>query len=529
MSEPNFSPETIDEQTGQHANRLPPEEAHLVHDLHRVYQPLAESNARSLERVRARLAQHEARLQHSFPQRSPTKEAYMKTLLRTFSPGSAWRRGISVAAAVLVLTVLVGSMVTLFALQGHGKNTANHRQQQNTPAVTATTTPAPPEPTPTPGMYMITDHDNGDYWISKIDQQTRKSLWTQDVGAISSSIVVYGDTVYVTAGDPTLATYDNYVYALNANTGVVRWKVTLSNHIIKGVGDVGVLTTPVLANGILYVGARDGKLYALDASKGSRLWVYDAHAIAFADGSLFDANQAAVNQGVIYGAIHNVLYAVNAKTGKQLWTVTIDSKQIFNGPTLANGVLYLSSYEESNYSDPSIETGYAYAYSAKDGKQRWRHSVGALVLCPPTVDNNVVYFGSFNFNLYALKASDGSELWHYNTQGEIFEPPIVDNGIVYTAETGNANEGSGASSTVKPALLAINASSGTLVWQKAVKNLSSLQTVQNGVIYLGVWPGQLYVLKANDGSVLWHQKFGPTLIDKTGTESEAAPIVTVIS
>ena len=65
MSDFDFPPDSIDEQTGLPADGLPPEEARLIADLHRVYHPIADSSARSLERVQALLAQREARLPRS--------------------------------------------------------------------------------------------------------------------------------------------------------------------------------------------------------------------------------------------------------------------------------------------------------------------------------------------------------------------------------------------------------------------------------------------------------------------------------
>lgn len=461
----------------------------------------------------------------------------MKSVFSIFSQGSAWRRGIGILAAMLLLAVLVGSMAAVFALAQQSKSGTNPNQQHTAP------TEAPPPSSP--GTYITTEKNFGDYQVSRLNPQTRQQIWTQDVGAITSSIIVYGDTVYVTAGNPDpYAAPDNYVYALDATAGVIRWKAAVSNDTFhapdrSGPYDLGVLSTPTIAQGTLVVGARDGKYYALDAATGARRWVYTAPATdlvsdpvtigtqTFYNYTIVDSGPVVIDQSTVYGAIHNALFAVDAKTGKQLWATKIDSKQIFNGTVLVNGTLYLSSYEESNHSDPSIETGYIYAYASKDGKQLWRHSAGAWVLSAPTVDNGVVYFGSFNDNLYALKASDGSELWRYNTHGEIYETPIVENGFVYTDEWGNGSETAGPS-TVLPALFAINASSGKQVWQKTIKNLSSLQQVLDGVIYVGVWPGQLYALSVNGGSVLWHQHYGAKLIDKTGTESEAAPLVTVI-
>jgi outer membrane protein assembly factor BamB len=50
------------------------------------------------------------------------------------------------------------------------------------------------------------------------------------------------------------------VYALNAATGTRLWSYTTGGP---------VLSSPAVANGIVYVGSYDGKVYALN---GSRLW-----------------------------------------------------------------------------------------------------------------------------------------------------------------------------------------------------------------------------------------------------------------
>ncbi len=443
----------------------------------------------------------------------------MKSLFNIFSQGSAWRRGLSAAAAVLLLAVLVGSMAAVFALTGHGKSASPNHTTVPAETITTVTPTEPPPPPPTPGMYLITQKDWYTDQISKVDPQTRKTLWSQTIGQTESSIVVYGNTLYLSVGDSDYTTYNHYVYALDATSGALRWKMLVSHDPFQAPEsnqplDLGVLAPPVIDNGILYVGARDGKLYALDATSGAQLWVYDAHAIAFAGGFLEDANQVAVAQGVVYGAIHNALYALDARTGKALWTSQIVNTQLYNGPVIANGILYISSYEEDYGMSPESQTGYAYAYTIQGGKQLWRYSAGAWVLSSPTVANGVVYFGSYNNNLYALKASNGSELWHYHTSGEIFDQPIVADGVVYI-DSGNSE-------------FAISAS-GKLVWSVYIKNLIYQHTVQQGVVYVAVDPGQLYALSVKDGSILWHQKFGATLIDKTGSEGEFAPILTLVS
>jgi outer membrane protein assembly factor BamB len=116
-------------------------------------------------------------------------------------------------------------------------------------------------------------------------------------------------------------------------------------------------------------------------------------------------------------------------------------------------------------------------------------------------------------------------MWHYNTGGAIFDQPLVENGIVYADELGN----SGGISSDSTALFAINAANGSLGWKQSVANMLSLEQVQDGLIYAGIFPGQVAALNATDGSVLWQQHFGAVLHDKYNNEAEMPVMVTVIS
>jgi outer membrane protein assembly factor BamB len=49
---------------------------------------------------------------------------------------------------------------------------------------------------------------------------------------------------------------DSKVYALKASTGAKLWSYTTEN---------GVYSSPAVANGVVYIGSRDGNVYALNA------------------------------------------------------------------------------------------------------------------------------------------------------------------------------------------------------------------------------------------------------------------------
>src|SRR3954468_6146799 len=56
---------------------------------------------------------------------------------------------------------------------------------------------------------------------------------------------------------------DSYLYALNAQSGELKWRFKT--------GDV-VYSSPTIVNGVVYVGSHDGHLYAVDAKTGKELW-----------------------------------------------------------------------------------------------------------------------------------------------------------------------------------------------------------------------------------------------------------------
>ena len=65
-------------------------------------------------------------------------------------------------------------------------------------------------------------------------------------------------------------------------------------------------------------------------------------------------------------------------------------------------------------------TGILYALNASTGALLWKYTTGVLLDSSPAVANGVVYVGSYDENLYALNASTGALLWKYTTAGRLF-------------------------------------------------------------------------------------------------------------
>ena len=80
-----------------------------------------------------------------------------------------------------------------------------------------------------------------------------------------------------------------------------------------------VISRPAVADGILYVGSEDHKLYAFNATNGKNFGIITT-------GYYVDCDPAVANGIVYFGSEDNNVYAVNATTGAFLWSFATGSK-----------------------------------------------------------------------------------------------------------------------------------------------------------------------------------------------------------
>ena len=113
---------------------------------------------------------------------------------------------------------------------------------------------------------------------------------------------------------------------------------------------------PVIVGGRIFVGSNFGTVYSLDASTGCVYWTYDAGGVVRSAISI--ARSPKTSRWVAYfGDYHASAHAVDALTGKPLWTVKVDdhpAARIVGSPTYYKGRLYVpvASSEELDGGNP---------------------------------------------------------------------------------------------------------------------------------------------------------------------------------
>jgi len=137
----------------------------------------------------------------------------------------------------------------------------------------------------------------------------------------------------------------------------------------------GVESTPIVVDGVMYVTSAWSIVYALDAKTGEELWVYDPgvdRAVGVkACCDVVNRGVAVYDGKVFVGVIDGRLEALDAETGERVWsTVTVDQTKpytITGAPRTVDGLVYIG-----NGGAELGVRGYLSAYDANTGKLVWR-------------------------------------------------------------------------------------------------------------------------------------------------------------
>ena len=137
----------------------------------------------------------------------------------------------------------------------------------------------------------------------------------------------------------------------------------------------GLEATPLVIDGVMYVTGNWSVVYAVDAKSGKHLWTYDpkvdrAWAVHLCC-DVVNRGVAAWDDKVFVGTLDGRLIAIEAANGKKAWEVlTVDREwpySITGAPRVANGKVFIGN----GGSELGVR-GYVTAYDAETGKQVWR-------------------------------------------------------------------------------------------------------------------------------------------------------------
>ncbi|MBI4722592.1 MAG: PQQ-binding-like beta-propeller repeat protein [Candidatus Stahlbacteria bacterium] len=328
------------------------------------------------------------------------------------------------------------------------------------------------------GIIYIGTRDSALYAVSSSSGNLIWMCKTQ--GWIDGTPVIGNQKVYFTSRD-------GYLYALRATDGKIQWMyrtngINCSSPLIVGkrlffgagfpctdiyclYSDNGmklwnksfkqpVYSSPCYMDNVIFIGANDGKFYALNPD-GSIKW-----SVSTAGGVYFSS--PVVGDSFVYcvpGDYDKKAYALNKETGTIKWVNSLGSKDIghyISSATLlrvsedmANKIVTSSPY--SYVSSPALDratlyvcSGYPtlsiYALDIYNGNLKWQKEIGKasdIGFCSsPIITDTIVWVGSGSGILYAFSALTGDSLWAFSLGSPIISSPAFANGSIYVATQG---------------------------------------------------------------------------------------------
>jgi eukaryotic-like serine/threonine-protein kinase len=187
----------------------------------------------------------------------------------------------------------------------------------------------------------------------------------------------------------------------------------------------------------------------------------------------------AKNTGIIANVSPPVAKNLVQEEGiKPVWTFQCED-EIRGTPTLEDGLVYIGSYDNNMY-----------ALDAKSGKFVWKYPTEAGVVTRPVITDGSVYFGSEDKNMYVVSARHGRLNWTYQTDGPIRSSPSLAEGHIFIGSD-DYN------------LHAVNTISGRCSWKfNAGSPIRSTPLIAQDHVFFGTESGDFYSLDFS-GKVRW--------------------------
>jgi outer membrane protein assembly factor BamB len=245
---------------------------------------------------------------------------------------------------------------------------------------------------------------------------------------------------------------------------------------------------PATDGSYIYGASHDGKIVAVSADKGRKLWKKKTKLP-------LSGGPATNGQLVVAGSSDGDLIALDAATGEELWRITVTS-EVLSAPAVADDRVIVRTVN-----------GKLSAYSNKDGEQLWsvQQSMPKLSVrgtSGPVLSRNLALSGFDNGRVSAFDLNDGGMIWDVLVQlpsGRTEIERLADiNSTIHVAGSDVYAVG------YQGRLAAIAIESGKMVWAQEMSSDKGL-AVDISSIFITNQRGELVAVSRGSGRELWRK------------------------
>lgn len=270
------------------------------------------------------------------------------------------------------------------------------------------------------------------------------------------------------AGVIYIGAYDNNLYALEAEKGSLIWKYPTEG---------GICSSPVVWEKKVYIGSEDHFFYCINGESGRIVWSCPTK------GRVRSSGRIAMDH-LFFGSDDGFLYAVNARTGREVWRFQANGP-IRSTPSVWEDLVFFGCND-----------GSVYAVDIQSGQSVWRFRTSREVVSSPGLADNLLIIGSNDWSVYALDPRSGFNIWRRRTNQAIVATPTVSGDRIFVG-------------SVDMTQYCLDARSGRIVWKyTADGQITSSAAVTSEAIYFGCVDGNLYKVNQKTGALIWHVQTG---------------------
>ena len=206
-----------------------------------------------------------------------------------------------------------------------------------------------------------------DAFLHVVNALSGRRAWRVDAGSpIRSTTILVGEMAY-------FGTEDGDLFCVDLR-GNVKWRFKAKR---------ALTSSPVHANGVVYVGSVDTLLYALDAKSGYIIWRFRMTKATISTPYLTD-------NYIFTGSVDAHIYCVDIHSAREVWNFATDN-QVTSSPIAYQDSVYCGSVD-----------GAMYCLELHTGRLRWKFPTGGPITGTPIIANDVLYFGSSDHKIYAI-------------------------------------------------------------------------------------------------------------------------------
>ncbi len=194
--------------------------------------------------------------------------------------------------------------------------------------------------------------------------------------------------------------------------------------------------------------------------------------------------QVALANGIVYiSAYDNNLYAISQEKGEFIWKFPAMDNVGGSAPFVYEDTVFIGS-----------EDKHLYSIQARTGRQNWRFATGGPIFASPRVRFDHAFFGSDDGHFYAVNVKTGRSAWKARAYSAVRSTAYVADERVFFGTEGGY-------------IYCLELASGKTVWQsQAKRNVTSSPTLAYEVIYVGSHDATVYALDAASGWVIWRYR-----------------------